>query len=159
MISCFDTQILIWGVQGFSKSTQQHMVATARQFIKRLEREGDAIVIPAPAVAEYLIRVPKENRIQTADYLRRHFRVVPFDSAASGRFAEIWEKRYGAVNWDAEDKPKKSEMKFDIQIISIALSIKADRIFSEDKNLRKIAEGLINVEGLPNVPVQLTFNV
>ena len=62
---CFDTMVVIWGVQGTSKEGQSHMIARTQQYIKYLDKKNEKIIIPTPALTEYLflkIRIISEIR-------------------------------------------------------------------------------------------------
>jgi hypothetical protein len=57
MIVCLDTCILVWGVQGAAASNNAAKPAQARALLQQLETEKATIIIPAPVVFEFLLRV------------------------------------------------------------------------------------------------------
>jgi hypothetical protein len=62
---CFDTQILIWGVQGTSHPDQASMIERTRHYIAPLEQAKEQVMIPAPVLAEHLVG------FEPADHERR----------------------------------------------------------------------------------------
>ena len=46
MLVCFDTMMLIWGVQGVSTLGQESMIQRAKKYIKQLNEIKAKIILP-----------------------------------------------------------------------------------------------------------------
>jgi predicted nucleic acid-binding protein len=74
---CFDTNLLIWGVQGVSTPNRSGMIDRTRRFIASLP-SGDTIMIPSIVLAEYLQGfTDKARREQQLATLQRRFFIPP----------------------------------------------------------------------------------
>lgn len=150
-----DNMVVSWGIRGEANPEQQHFVGWTQKFIEQCERDRVRIFIPAPVVAESLLRVPfDQHEIVTATYAR-HFRILPFDLAAAREFARIWTQREPGIR--ASDlrggaTPKKGIYRFDCQIVAIAISRKIDCIYSHDTDVARFAAGEIDVREIPEPP-------
>jgi predicted nucleic acid-binding protein len=105
--------------------------------LNTLQKSGTRIIIPAPALAEVLVKALDA----AAEYLTqltksRHFSIRPFDTLAAVEHADIQRERRnsGAVPKSAS-RPK---AKFDDQIFAIARIAQADTIYSDDPDIRKL---------------------
>ncbi|MEN5170369.1 hypothetical protein ABE444_12430 [Brevundimonas pondensis] len=105
--------------------------------LNTLQRSGDRVVIPSPALAEVLVKALDA----AAEYLTqltksRHFSIRPFDTLAAVEHADIQRQRRtsGAVPKSAS-RPK---AKFDDQIFAIARIAKAETIYSDDPDIRTL---------------------
>ncbi len=101
-----------------------------------LDVSNQVIGVPAPAMAEVLVRAGK-GRAQLVSVLsdRWHFEILPFDSRAaieaSELIAEIKSNKEPWVTW--------AKVKFDIQIVSIAKAEAASVIYADDTDIEKYA--------------------
>lgn len=108
--------------------------------IKTLTKAKERVLIPTPVLAEYLVRagVDKDKRFETI-VSSRVFVVSPFDTRAAVECASIEDKdgrRIRAVP-EAESKAK---VKFDRQIIAIAIARGATTIYTGDIGLASRAK-------------------
>lgn len=158
---CLDTCILVWGIQGKAIPEFSHKVKQARHLLSRLEREKAKIIVPAPVVFEFLLDVHPEMHGTTIQTLQQRFRIIPFDTAAAAKNAEIWLKKTNAKQdgiseirsrWPAVTK---AELRHDCQIISIAALHKADVLYSEDPHFVAFAKGIVNVQPAPEAVEQM----
>lgn len=53
---CLDTHVLIWGIKEEASPGQEDMVQRAKSYIKYLVDRGVGLMVPAPVVAEAMIR-------------------------------------------------------------------------------------------------------
>src|SRR4051794_39821509 len=90
---CFDTQILIWGIQGVRDPTKIQMVERTQRYIARLDKDKKPVMVPAPALTEYLAGFdPAEQERQMA-VLERCFIIPSFDAPAAAMAARILAQR------------------------------------------------------------------
>jgi len=72
LMICFDTMVLIWGVQGVARPGQEEMIDRTRRYIKSLTREHRRVMIPTPALTEYLQHFDDAERRHQLELLERH---------------------------------------------------------------------------------------
>jgi hypothetical protein len=80
---CFDAQVLIWGVQGQARESQQAMIERTRRYIESLRNGNERIMVPTPALAEYLQGFDNEERRRQLAVLEKHFFLPSFDVPSS----------------------------------------------------------------------------
>ena len=152
---CFDTMTIIWGVQGAAKESQSDMVNRTKRYIQHLAEKNEKIMIPTPALTEYLVGFPPEEQINQRQVIERNFIVPSFDIAAVGVAAEL----LGNIEVIQEMRKKgeydKIRVSIDAQIIAIAIVNQAEKIISHDPNLMKLANKRIVVEDVPVIHTQL----
>lgn len=137
----FDTQILVWGVQGHSHPTQKGMIARATTYIEDLAKKNARIIIPTPVAWEYVCWFPVEEQDEQWAVLSRRFRLAPFDLRAAQIAAQIERLRLSAVG-GTKAKTRQSEaqigdltrqkIKVDVQILAIAIAAGAESIITHD---------------------------
>ncbi len=147
-----DSMIVSWGIRGEANPEQKHLIEWTERFLQQCETDRVRIFVPAPVVAESLLRVPLAEHEHVTATFARHFRILPFDLAAAREFARIWMEREPLIR--AEDlrggiEPKKGIYRFDCQIVAIAVSRKVDCIYSHDSDVRRFAGGEIDVREVP----------
>jgi hypothetical protein len=128
--------------------------------IKEIAAKQDVILIPAPVLSEVIVRIPAK-----ADELIQHlrtspwFRVGDFNSAAAVDLALRTAKALAAGDKrEGLKDPPWTKIKFDRQIVSIAIVNQASEIISDDGDVAAIGERwnfrVRRVEDLP-VPPEL----
>lgn len=142
-----------------TKKPIRHARERVDALIERIAASGDVIVIPAPVLSEIIVKIPAKadeivRRLRTSPW----FRVEAFDTAAAvelgirtARAIAAGDKREGSqADW--------SKVKFDRQILSIAIVINASQILSEDADLAALGERwgfpVTSIEELP-IPAEL----
>ena len=130
----------------------EHARARLQHLVTELETSRARIVVPAPALAEFLVVAGDRG----PDYIRvidrqAVFRIEPFDTAAaieaaaSTRMARSrGDKKSGATGpWQC--------VKVDRQIVAVAKLRGVTEIYSNDSDMRKMASGLkvVSVWELP----------
>lgn len=110
--------------------------------IGHLERAKIKIVVPTPALAELLVNAGKPGP-EIIEMFNKSavFRIVPFDTLAAIEVAAMTrtakaggDKRGGlAGTW--------AKVKYDRQIVAIAKVAQATMIYSDDDDIRRLAEG------------------
>ncbi|MCL2346219.1 MAG: PIN domain-containing protein [Desulfobulbus sp.] len=110
------------------------------------------IIIPTPCLTEYLVRADKaRDELMAKLSASRSFSIEPFDQRAATECALLL-----ADHWDSATRKQvsRTKFKFDWQIVSIALSRNVTHIYSDDADLRRIAEKLLlTVTGLDELPI------
>jgi hypothetical protein len=129
--------------------------------IKTLEKGRVKILIPTPVVAEILVKADAagETYISILNSLAA-FKVESFDQKAAIEAALITQKVFaesGNKRGDAPLEDSWAKIKFDRQIIAIAKTRRADRIYSDDNGVRTCAnrEG-IACTGTSELPIALS---
>lgn len=156
MMICFDTPAVIWGVRGVASPGQEGMISRTKKYIKYLEPKKEKIMIPAPALAEYLMgcETPQQRAAEAAE-IERHFMVPAFDARAAHKAGEIYNK-------DLEKAIRASGgchqcLRTDIMIIAVAIVNNADKIVTSDSHFLRLAHGLITVIEVPELDEQSEF--
>lgn len=135
-----------------------------RHLVSSLHNDRTKIVIPTPVLAEVLTRAERAG----ADYFTKLsrsavFKIEPFGVRAAVELARmnaaairLGDKRGGLLaSW--------AKVKFDRQIVAVAKVTSIETLYSDDKNLRKLAEShdiqVIGTDELPLPPedMQMTF--
>lgn len=104
-----------------------------------LDVSNEIIGVPAPAMAEVLVRAGK-GRAQLVSILsdRWRFQILPFDSRAAIEASELIAMvKSNKDKWDTWAK-----VKFDIQIAAIAKAEAASAIYTDDKYIENLAKRL-----------------
>ncbi len=132
--------------------------------IATLEKKGDALLIPTPALSEVLVHAgsaaPQYIQILNST---RCFRIVDFDQRAAVELASMTHGALSSGDLRAGTTATRAKLKFDRQIIAIARVLRQTTIYSDDSDIAKLAGALdlevISVSGLPSPPedAQLLF--
>lgn len=131
-----------------AKERIEHLIAT-------LDKERKKIIIPTPALSEFLARAgraaPKILE-QLNDSAR--FKIVPFDERAAVEAAiATYEAHQAGDKKDGSQSPW-SKIKFDRQIVAIAKIEGAEVIYSDDDDVRRFAKKCgIKVIGVSELPL------
>ena len=133
----------------------------AAGLITEVERVGAVMVIPAPVLSEFLMGVEKDKYQKYLDTINGQscFEVVGFDTAAAIECALLPSRQELA---QISPDQMASKLKYDRQIVSIALASMVDEIWSHDKSLRRIASSKeLTVKSLADIqppPVQMKLD-
>jgi hypothetical protein len=103
----------------------------------KLDASNEPIGIPAPAMAEVLVRAGK-GRAKYVSILsdRWRFQILPFDSRAAIEASEL----IAQIKSNKEPWETWAKVKFDIQIVSIAKAEAASAIYADDKDIENYAK-------------------
>ena len=116
-----------------------------------LDASNEPIGVPAPAMAEVLVRAGK-GRAQLVSVLseRWRFQILPFDSRAAIEASEL----IAIVKSNKEKWDTWAKVKFDIQIVAIAKAEGARVIYADDKDIENLAKRLkITVKRICDLPL------
>ncbi|WP_273204718.1 PIN domain-containing protein [Marinobacter subterrani] len=110
----------------------------AQAFVADAERRNALILIPTPVLSEFLVGLEESKYQEYLDVLNGSacFEVVDFDTAAAIECAQLPNRKELA---QISPGQVASKLKYDRQIVSIALAALADEVWSHDDSLCKIA--------------------
>lgn len=152
-----DSQIFVWGIKGYATDGQEAKIEQAKNFIDWLSENDYKILLPTPMMTELLSAVPKSEQPKVKAYFDKNFVVAPFDSIAAEKCGELINiclndpvRKLAAI----ENRVSRHELKFDCLLVSIAITKRVSKIYSDDKHLKKFACGQIDVLNMPIIPVQ-----
>jgi predicted nucleic acid-binding protein len=149
MLICLDTNIVIWGILEESHPSQKEMIGRAKILIEHLTKTKTKIMLPSPVVTELLINVPPESHPPIIETINKRFIVESFDMQASLHYVRIWHLKQIQRQQAKQANIPKSNIKFDIMILAIAVAKHANVIYSHDSDIHKLGDGIIRVENLP----------
>lgn len=146
----FDASVLI---DLFNEKLKGDRRARLDDLVQGLSKSRTKILIPAPALSEFLARAGKarDQYFQTLSQSSQ-FKVAPFGNRAAMECALLidaaltgGDKRNNSKTW--------AKAKFDWQIVAIAKCESATAIYSEDGDLARIAERIklktVKIDDLP----------
>lgn len=145
---CFDTNPVIWGVQGVPDAAQPDLVPRTQAFLATLAAAGTRVLIPAPVLAEYLVGFSDADMQGQAVAVGKRFFVAPFDVRAALVAAELGRDALSRVR-QAGHNVSKQQVKVDVQVVAIAIVHGCTEIVSHDPHLGTIANGKIVVRSVP----------
>jgi predicted nucleic acid-binding protein len=122
--------------------------------VSLMDSSNDPIGVPAPAMAEVLVRAGK-GRQQYVSILSNSYRfqILPFDSRAAIEASELIEK----VKTNKQPWATWAKVSFDIQIASIAKVESASVIYADDKDIENLGKRLnIPVKRICDLPEPVT---
>jgi len=121
-----------------TKNALERVDERAQAFVAEAERQNALILIPAPVLSEFLIGVEVSRYQDYLDVLNGSacFEIVDFDTAAAIECAQLPDRKELA---QISPEQVASKLKYDRQIVAIALAAMADEVWSHDESLRKIA--------------------
>ncbi|MBN8606220.1 MAG: PIN domain-containing protein [Caulobacterales bacterium] len=104
--------------------------------IAQLEQTTTRIVIPTPALSEFLVRAGAAGAPVVALLSKnKNFRIAEFDRRAAIEAAEIIRHEFDVVGRQDSPTDTRSKVKFDIQIAAIAKIAGVDRVYTGDQGL------------------------
>jgi predicted nucleic acid-binding protein len=123
--------------------------------IQKLEEEDNTIVIPTPVLSEILVRAGKAG----ADYVQKidrsaRFKIAPFDTRAAVEVASMAREAIVKGRKKGDSTATWAKIKYDRQIVAIAIIENVSTIYSDDKDLRTLAQTHhIKTYGLAHLPM------
>ncbi|MBT2342058.1 MULTISPECIES: type II toxin-antitoxin system VapC family toxin [Pseudomonas] len=137
-------------------------VARAEALIEMVDARGGTVLIPTPALAEYLVGIDRGFHQSHLDVINGFscFEIVSFDQIAAVECARMVDDNELKVLDPAATKAK---LRFDRQIIATALATNADEIWTHDVGLYSKAQkcGLVvrSLGDIEPAPEQLEVNL
>lgn len=152
---CFDTCILIWGIQGAgtTNGNSNPMIARTRLYIQSLRESREKIMVPAPALAEYLQGLsPNQAKEQQAE-MEALFFVPAFDVRAANIAADLARARWKSVKQGSAEQ--RQCLKTDFLVVATAIANRASVIITDNEaDFNGIASGKVKVSNVPIVARQ-----
>ena len=149
-----DAQILIWGIKKQATANRAHMIARASAFFERCRNDRTKLILPAQALAEYLVGFDDATRNRSIVMLERTFIIAPFDAKAASVAASLQRDRDLLRDIGEEYGLRKQTIKADINVLASAIASGSTRLISEDAEMVKLAQGRIIVDLLPTIQRQ-----
>lgn len=156
-----DTQIILWGIKGVASDGQEHKISRAKAFVNWLSENDYKLLLPVPQLAEIMSGVPPEEHAAVRAFFDKRFRIVPFDEMAAAKCAELTYRSFTdaeVIQYRKDNKVPRQKMKFDCMLVAIAITRGVSKIYSEDPDLKKFANGQIDVIPMPNILPQPQFD-
>lgn len=144
---------------GGSKSPIKYASERLAELINTASQSGDAILISTPVLSELLVRTPEQKIQDLLVFLKKstHFRIEPFDLACAIELADRTAKAIGSkAGKRAGTDPNATwaKVKFDRQIMSIAIVNGATKMISNDADLVAIGKDWgLTVMGIEELPL------
>ena len=152
---CFDTSPIIWGVQGVSSEGQTEMIGRTKHYIEYLAEQKKRIMIPVPALTEYLLNFDPVEQKEQRKVIEKNFFVPSYDIPAAAIAAELLGNKQLIREMRNNKEYDKMKASTDAQIIAIAIVNGAEKIISHDSGLKKLSQGKISVEEVPIIQSQI----
>ena len=134
----FDAGVLI---KLFHHRTSADDKKKLEYLIRTLEESHERVLIPTPALAEYLTRAGAAASA-VLEELRRHavFYMAPFDQKAAVECAVALNRDLSAGDKRGGSAATWAKVKFDHQIVAIAKANGAQQIYTEDGGVQRLAK-------------------
>lgn len=158
----FDTTVLslLFVPEASSYSTREkkpikHSKERIEALVNRIAKSGEAIIIPTPALSEMLVKIPPEqiNPLLATLNGSPWFRVESFDSMAAVELATRTAQALASGDKREGLQADWTKVKFDRQIVAIAIVNGANEIISDDLDVAAIGARwnfkVTSVEDLP----------
>lgn len=128
-----DTSALVWAVKGDGADDD-----TCRLRLEKIQSMGQ-IMIPAPAMAEYLHGIDSSKHAESIVLVRGFAVLPPFDYRCALECARILRDR------PAKRSTPRQAFKVDAMIVAVSIVHGADTIVVKDADFRSIAGGRIEI--------------
>lgn len=154
---CFDTQIIVWGIRETATAGQEEQITHARRLRHQLRARGDRVIVPAIVIGELLLDLPTEHHALTMNLFDEAYEIVPFDLGCAGRFAALWKQKKESGLVDriiSEERATRQELRADCLIVATAAQHGVELLYSNDRKLRRFAEGEVEARELPLIEEQ-----
>ncbi len=117
------------------KDRVDHLVA-------QLSKARTTIIVPTPALSEALVRASPEVTQEIVNRLQRYsvFQIVPFNSRAAIEVATMSRVGTGRGRKRETSDATWAKLKYDRQIVAIAKVAGAEAIYSDDRDIKAIAQ-------------------
>lgn len=150
---CFDTMVFIWCFRRKvdADAVELEMNRRSDVLLRQIRSERARIIVPAPCVAEALMKVPPPLRPSFMADVSRFVHIAPFDVEAALYYGKLEQQHGSKVHPSVEGLPHaRSGMRIDYQVVAIACAQSAMCIYSHDRgHLTKYAQGNMTVRELP----------
>lgn len=155
MTAIFDTNIIVYLVQPDAPSSTERVTERVVQLIDELAAMKASIIIPAPVLAELLSYADGGDGIILAKLKKiKKLSFGKFDERAAIELAQLERNIRPSGVSSSEFIGSRSKLKFDKLIVAIALRYKSPTLYSDDKNVVRIANRIgLNVVSSNQLPL------
>lgn len=149
MAVVFDASVLI---DLFNKRLTGDRRARLDHLVESLKKTRTKVLIPTPALAEFLVRAGKARELYLNEITNgSSFSIESFDQRAAVECALLLEEAWARGQ---KSKVTHTKFKFDWQIVAIAASRNAKAIYSDDADIANAASRVrIPVHGTDTLPI------
>lgn len=136
--------------------------ARASALIDRIDQLNGVIVIPTPVLAEYLIGISRDAYQDQISLLNSYhcIEIVPFDEMSAVECALLVDEQ---EHRSLDPEATKAKLRFDRQILAIAIATCADELWTHDRGLfNKAKASGVSVNSLADIdplPDQQSFEL
>jgi predicted nucleic acid-binding protein len=151
----FDTSILLFVLDENTPGSVPRARERVEYLIDQLSDDGEKIIIPTPALSESLVYAgPAGSAYLTLLSKQSIFRIASFDERAAVEAAvRTYDARQRGQKKGGSTQTSKSKIKFDRQIVAVAVVEGATAIYSDDGDVRNYAvEAGLKAYGLADLP-------
>ena len=126
-----------------------------QHFVETLEAARATIILPAPALSEFLVLAAADTAAYVAELTNSAvFAIEPFDLKAAIEAAESQRRAIDAGSKRSGAAGPWQKVKVDRQIVAIAKVHGVDDLYSDDEDVRRIAESDgVRVKGVADLPL------
>ncbi len=147
----FDTPLLIYGIQQKASSENADLVTRTKELIRRLGDKRAKIMVPAPALTEFLVGLPPPLR--SPKILTDLFAVGSFDAQCAQIAAELQANVDRMKQIRQQYQIPKQCLKVDTMIIATAIAYNSGMIYTNDLgHFKDIAQNRIVIKEIPPLP-------
>lgn len=153
-----DTNILIHGVQLKAGPGQEWKAERAAALLASLEMKEVIVVVPAPALAEYLSGLNDNEASQSLRVIQKRFVVAPLDIAAAtmaGRLHRIARGDTDQGELVGGEVASKRQLKADVFITAVAKMQGCSALLTAENNFPRVCRDAIDVISLGDAYVDL----
>ena len=126
-----------------------------KNLVETLESASAEIIVPTPALSEFLVLAANEAPAYLEHLSNSSvFKVEPFDLKAAIEAAALQRQAIDAGSKKGRATGPWQKVKVDWQIVAIAKVHDVDELFSDDDDVRKLAESAgVRVKGVEDLPL------
>lgn len=143
-----DTNILIHGVQLQAGPGEEWKAERAAALLARLEAKEVIVVVPAPALAEYLAGLDDKDIHRSLRIVQKRFVIAPLDVAAAtmaARLHRIARADQGQASLLDGGTANKRQLKADVFITAVAKIQGCTALFTAENNFPRVCRDAITV--------------
>ena len=161
VLAVIDTQILSYA-NTETPSAEGEFIQLSLDFFDYLSHKKYEIIIPSIVIGELLVAIPEDKQKQELSKLSQLYRIVPYDIMCGAKFAELTRNkliktRRKDILQSNDPYVTKHLVKADVMIMATAIRYGATVIFSDDRDMKKLAQGFIDVKTMRDVSFQLSL--
>src|SRR5205085_8675651 len=146
--SAIDAQILIWGIKNQATPNRVEMIERARAFFRKCDEDRERIILPAQALAEFLVGYTDQQCRESLALLSKGFIIAPLDAKAAVIAAQI-QRDVDLKGLMGEHGIARQTIKADVNVVASAIAAGANYLYSEDGHMKALGLNRIIVKSLP----------